>query len=149
MVENKLICGKCGGRCCTEYPGEYFPEQLGETEDEIFDTIKKMLKTGYFCIRPTFSEEIIHVLSPITLNSEGLWDIQKGDCIFLGKKGCILPKTQRPQNCNDLIPHPNFTDCYFKDGCLSGERAAEKWYPYSRKLFRLVYNINRGIEDGF
>jgi hypothetical protein len=137
---NKQMCKRCGGLCCKEIPGEYFPEQLGDSPEEVHETAKMLLKTGYFTLRPYIGKgDVTHALSPITHESDDTkYGVSWGVCVFWRPCGCKLKREQRPQNCNDLIP--SVRECYYIDNKKAGERASERWRGY--ELYKVLREIN-------
>ena len=134
------ICADCGGYCCKQCAGPYFPEDfatltavsltaslsskayaidwwIGDPRDEDEDELDQ----AYF-IRPAHKD--VHSLR------DPSWG---GCCIHLTDKGCNLSFRQRPKGCRMLIPgRPSPDNCRLAGDLSSKQDAAIAWIPYQQ-----------------
>lgn len=120
---NNEYCSKCGGTCCSRFPGMTHPDQFGpkgptrfknmleavESEDYDIDVYEEngeswddWIKTYY--LRPSSKK------SNRPIGSE--------PCKFQGENGCELNHEHRPYECQTLTPSINNGEysCHHPDG---------------------------------
>ncbi len=90
VIQNKELCGACGGRCCKQAPGLYIPSDFGETEDEIFENLHFKLNN-----RQVTTREGV----PTPRAKHGNY----GQCNHLTNEGCALGD-EKPSQCKALNP---------------------------------------------
>jgi len=135
MFVNKEICSACGGKCCKDIPGCYYPEDFNMENG--YSKLKEALKTGKIAIDwwegdPREGKDEYtrgYFVRPATKWMEGvLYDPSwGGECIFLTNSGCQLEEDKRPLNCRKL--EPGADKCIPHDG-VSKRDAAIAWLPY-------------------
>lgn len=156
--ENKTTCSSCGGACCKNGAGGWFPEDLPQpiTKDLIVD----MIKNRGYCLdywegNPTrdskYDGVMAYYLRPQHINALGRyvdpsWGAQ---CSFLTNNGCKLSFNDRPTQCKALIPNPE----YSTKGCSWAEKYSKKniciaWLPYNSILEEArmeLYNLEEKL----
>jgi Fe-S-cluster containining protein len=120
-IENKKICSECGGDCCKNLPGNYYPSDFDLPEENPtkndFKKLKKIisketiaidwwegLKSPKYFLRPSIKD--------VKRKFDPSWG---GECIFLTDSGCKLPYNKRPLECRKLEPIET-GDCYMHGG---------------------------------
>lgn len=99
--EDKEICRACGGQCCKTVPGAILPGRIGGEEKLV-----AMLNSGNWCVWDIDNVLIVRprVWGQVNV-SIGPWDWSgHGQCVFLGRKGCVLSWEERPDECCGLVP---------------------------------------------
>lgn len=81
--ENEEICSKCGGKCCKNFPGAYFPSDFKKPLEE---NILAKLKTGQIELHKNWWSGKYFVI-PKILSARYPYQ-----CINLTPTGCALPK---------------------------------------------------------
>ncbi|MDD5013825.1 MAG: YkgJ family cysteine cluster protein [Atribacterota bacterium] len=112
---NEELCKKCKGKCCKGLPGEYSPEDI----ERIFPaknlklSVEMALKTKKIAIDWWEDDKPLYFLRPATKGNEGkIYDPSwGGECVFLKKTGCSLPKEERPEVCRLLEPRAEEDKC--------------------------------------
>ena len=157
MYSNPEICAKCGGKCCKRLPGFFYPQQLGETDEEVQIKLTEMLKTGRYSIDRWEGDPCDHewddpnqvpyvfMIRPRGLGKEIFDDpfCEETICLFLGPKGCELAESDRPMNCQLLEPRSD-ENCieHHQMGRHGKHEAAMLWRPY-RDIFDAAINESR------
>lgn len=90
------ICRQCKGMCCQAHPGLWvrpmsFFSSFGLETASSPEALKEMLPDGITL------RQIDGVSIPAPLRTQS-------GCYFLGHKGCMLPESQRPEQCLALKP---------------------------------------------
>jgi len=145
LMEDKKVCKKCGGYCCKQYPGAIDPADLGKNKKEIQARLVEMLRGNYifdywegsfkrrkhtsYFLRPKVDNEV-GTYSRV----HGSWG---GPCAFLTPSGCELPYEDRPRNCRELIPNPNYPEGKCKKG-YDKEDSLTDWYKYRKMIKELI-----------
>lgn len=149
MFDNKKLCSNCGGECCKNMPGAYFPEDFDEKN--INKEIIEIIKTGKIAIdwiEDTWDGTLkYYFLRPKIKGEKKLFHRiygGEGNCIFSTKNGCKLRPENRPHNCRYL--EPKLKDkkyaCISHDGSKS--KAIDLWKPY-QYLFNNIEMFLTGI----
>lgn len=94
VIQDKELCGACGGRCCKQAPGLYIPSDFGETEDEIFENLHFKLNNKQVTTRGG-------VPTPRAKHGDF------GQCNHLTYQGCALGD-EKPSQCKALNPGKKF-----------------------------------------
>lgn len=94
VIQDKELCGACGGRCCKQAPGLYIPSDFGGTEDEIFENLHFKLNNGQVTTREG-------VPTPRARYGD------YGQCNHLTNEGCSLGD-EKPSQCKALNPGKKF-----------------------------------------
>lgn len=104
------ICSECGGECCKNSPGIYYPSQVdltnGLPENCIIDYWYMYDEEDIYFLRPqtTIEQELSKMLSGFS---------RLGVCVYHTNKGCSLNKQERPIQCVKLKPHVDgYKKCY-------------------------------------
>lgn len=170
--EDADTCARCGGLCCSRYPGSAMPEDFGAPDLNVMRiTIRAALQTDNWSIDcwegdPRFRGEATEsgdanpedeidwdswFLRPATVHGRpsmrgGVVDRSWGGaCVFHSAKGCAIQEN-RPSGCRGLKPGR-----YGVDGRLSacvdehsGKRhAAIAWLPYHNLIDELIEELER------
>jgi len=147
---NVELCAKCGGRCCKKMSGEAIPDDFGD-EENLHTAVLQALESGNWVIdwwegdprgldsdNPEYVSPGYYLRPRVKTDCAGNFCLSwGGECIFLGKDGCVLAPEDRPVSCRLLEPKQD--DCIMHDG--GGRRAAAlAWLPY----WEMLYNMPRG-----
>jgi Fe-S-cluster containining protein len=97
--ENHTVCSECGGCCCQKIPGAYIPSQL--SVKQIVDGVKKKRLKLWRMDGVTFPRPRN---TPVAKYTYDEYEISRGNCMYLGEKGCKLDFDSRPHECKGLIP---------------------------------------------
>lgn len=139
------MCATCG-KCCRRMPGQFLPDDLGQTVEERQDKALQLLKSGDYSIDwyegdpRLFSQKLgddlrdrVYYLRPSTKRAHGIifdpsWG---GECVLLGSNGCTLKREDRPTICKALVPS--------EKGCngMSKQECALLWLDDSEWLGQL------------
>jgi hypothetical protein len=146
---NPELCSKCGGRCCQNYPGAYFPEDFEILSVEV---ISGLLREGKASLdwwegdpRPHKCElDRGYFLRSSTLNSRGIFDPTWGGvCIHWSTTGCLLAPKDRPSQCLLLVPSSEFENCIpSPEG--GKDKTAIRWLPYEALLLEAAKRASDG-----
>jgi Fe-S-cluster containining protein len=163
MFDNPELCKACGGKCCKNLPGFFFPEQLGKNEDEIRSQLLEMFKTGNYSIdawegdpRPEF--ENVDIDSPkwdqrftrvdiIRPRGKGKpifhfpW-FESVECVFLTENGCSLESDTRPMECQLVEPRKEKCISHNRIGRHGKHEAALLWVPYQNVIKQVIEELN-------
>jgi len=148
-VDPSAFCASCG-QCCKRMPGNISPEQL---QPDVEANLRRLLATGNYAIDwwegdprggPFLKSGIgkAHFLRPRHKSRPGkIFDPSWGDspCVFLSDNGCILPRSQRPKECLEMVPVRG-------GACLSTfpkQRAAIAWLPFNDMLERIGHDVSK------
>lgn len=175
--ENKSVCAECGGKCCKAYPGSMHPADViraagwlgvGTSRPTLDAALRIVLETGQFCIDwwegdvrrdetspvtkfagPADALLVTQFVRPVVKGNYGrvrdaTWG---GECIFLGKGGCMLSFADRPRDCRILRPvkaeGPTVVCCYENPArWVNPKKAASfAWLPFQDTIDRVVRAI--------
>lgn len=160
--ENLKRCKDCGGKCCKNFPGAYFPGDYGFEEITV-ENLLKMFRTGKIAVDWWFgslrgipedeidSLGLVYYIRPKRKGVEALVDFDFiGDytCIFLASDGCELPFHQRPLNCRMLKPGEKEGERCRVDNNYTKEGAVIAWIPYQDIIKKaiILYEKERNHE---
>lgn len=120
FVENKEICGKCGGRCCKNNPGIY---KGGEVEPSLTDIGRKYVIVADIIMNPALIKNFIsgdseHNVDELVKASKKAWDIMSENALISGSYFCAYMLALRPIGKNDRAGL-NGT-MFFPDGKIRG-----------------------------
>lgn len=145
---NIELCKKCGGACCKRMPGECFPEDFGKP---LLKNLIEAFESDNWAIdwwegdprRDENKLEKAYYIRPRIKGVNKLFDPSwGGECVFLKKKGCILPPEKRPISCRLLEPEPKGKGCINHNG--TGKRgAALAWLPFTNIILEASRKISR------
>ena len=137
--ENKEICLKCGGYCCKNLPGNYYPKDFNLSEinptEEDFKKLKKIINDSNIAIDwwednnyPPTKYFLRPAIKNATQKFHPTWG---GECIFLTETGCQLSYEKRPLECKNLIPKDSDSEhnCLMHNE-LNKETAYKAWLSY-------------------
>lgn len=141
--EHPDICGPCGGKCCTIWPGIPHPEDLGAPDVEVLrETVQALLATGRWVVDHDAHgwlepDPAAWYLRPAMKGSEGkqppwLSFEGAGTCTFFSEGRCEIYAT-RPRGCRALVPQVD-TNC---TAPLAKARQVDMWEPYEAMLVEL------------
>jgi len=140
------FCGECGDRCCCKaIPGASFPSDLNEVT---IQTVLNMLLGGYcvdwrsygwlnmpetqhLYIRPRV-KGAEHVICHVEQDRNG------GECVFLGKRGCVRTFNSRPTGCRFLKPRTNKKGFCHQKADYGEHKSSKAWHPYTKLVMRAV-----------
>jgi Fe-S-cluster containining protein len=135
--ENKEFCKKCGGLCCKNIPGNYYPSDfnLPETNptQEDFNKLKKIINDPNIAVDWWEDDIPKHFLRPAIKKAKRKFDpTWGGECIFLTETGCKLTYEKRPLECRNVEPVDLDKDekCIMH-GNLNKESAYKAWLSYN------------------
>jgi Fe-S-cluster containining protein len=112
--ERQDLCGPCGGKCCSIFPGIPHPEDLGAPDVETLrHNVRALVRSGRWVVAPDsrgrgwFEDDDYGdwYLRPALAGSEGeeVYDFENGPCTFLRAGRCdIYPL--RPRGCREVVP---------------------------------------------
>jgi len=146
---HETLCTECGGVCCKQAAGIYWPDQIELT----VEAITARVKVGAWAIdwwegdpRPEGGLDRVYYVRPAHKNAQGAWlDASLGgECFFLDDRGCRLPLEERPIQCRMLIPLPlkareENGGCQYTDGYNGKEAAARAWLPHQALMDDVVW----------
>ena len=138
--ERPEVCTTCGGKCCQNAPGGYFPSDFGDTEAEIRAGVQAALLGGTAALSGYDEEPFVHppiqgyegivqevaVVSPFA-RLTGVYP--KSPCANLTPAGCSLEFDRRPTQCRVLVPDPEGKVCRLPSS-VSDEACREAWAPF-------------------
>lgn len=141
------LCSSCGGECCKRFPGVSYAHE--------FPTLKSIhtaLASGRWTVDWWEGDvtggnlSVTKYIRPSIKGSEGripdpTW--QRGACTFHTPQGCSLPVEQRPTECLDVLPSPDF-QCYAASG--KGKRgAAISWAERQHDIDLAMHYIHNDV----
>jgi hypothetical protein len=99
--ENPTICGKCQGGCCKGCPGAAFPQDFGNTPEEIRNNLEYHLSSGKWKVIKVCG--CLYVRPAVIGESTKTYGNREyGVCVFLTPNGCSSPI--KPAECSALVP---------------------------------------------
>lgn len=96
LNEDKEQCRKCGGACCKNAPGIFFPADLGQDKEEIISNLLEMFERREIYIASFFGGLVVRP-GQKQQNIAGI-----GPCIWHTETGCSAPI--KPTQCSALVP---------------------------------------------
>jgi len=137
---NRRMCADCGGECCKEYAGAYFPADLAPLTAE---SLAERLLTGAYAIDwwdgdPRSRQDEYGRVCFIRPAHEGAQTLRDpsfgGVCVRLTEAGCNLPFRKRPMMCRALKPRRH-RRCRgtFKHPATK-RRGAIAWIPHQQLI---------------
>ena len=150
--QDSRLCAECGGDCCKESAGIYWPEQIAMTVENIV----VLAKGDQYAIdwwdgdpRPYGNRNAVYFVRPAHTNAIGepLDPSYGGVCVHLTENGCRLRPNERPIQCLKLIPIPlderkTHDGCRFEEKEYDGKRgAALAWLPYQEIMDTAVTKL--------
>ncbi len=143
------LCVGCG-MCCRNYPGAYFPSDLGEDRETVLINVEAMLMSGWFSIDNAEIDDqtVLWFIRPRTLQGvrEGLLidpTYFGGTCTFLGPVGCRLPREDMPFACRALKPMETETGDCISD--LDKDSYGRAWADYQADLIEIANRCSRAL----
>lgn len=162
---NPKLCKKCKGHCCKKCGCHFSPDDFDfkKVDDEngprdsnevIFDILKKEIEKGYIVIEYVPSEAILSdtdgILLRVRNRKEGLvGDWNRSPCILLTDKGCKLDYEDRPSGGRLLRPILNKKTKKFT--CIQHydiDDCCREWLPFKEVLSQL-YNYFKEFDESF
>ena len=151
QLTNAAICAKCGGTCCKQSAGIYWPEEIELTVAAIVARVTRgEWAVDWWGGDPSEGgdRDCIRWVRPAHKNARGKpidpsWG---GECIFLGKHGCRVQFERRPKQCRMLVPLP-LQDreanggCHYEDEYSGKEAAAFAWLPHQELMDKVVLTL--------
>lgn len=171
--EKPNICGECGGKCCQNFPGFFYPEDLGAPdESEMERRLRELLDSGRYtlddwvgdprpgCDSSAFEEwdewhdlkekglvfSQVYMPRPAMVGHEGQryhGAFGGTPCTFLGEKGCQLEREDRPTECRALEPVDSTGNNCKMPPGMSKRDCAIAWVPYQNLFERLAEEDER------
>ena len=140
--ENPDVCTRCGGKCCTSFPGSCSPEdvlRLGESDD-LKQALLEVLGTSLYVIdwwkgdpRDGHDDlDLAYFVRPRRITGDNrvfspAWS--HGPCtFFIPGSGCPLPARDRPLGCRLLEPQDG-GNCIVHGA--SKHDVVMMWLPYN------------------
>ena len=133
------VCTPCGGKCCQNAPGAYFPSDFGDTDAEIRAGVQAALISGAAAlsdydddpyVRPAIRghQGIVQevVVSPMA-RFAGTYP--KTPCANLTSTGCSLDFDRRPMQCRILEPDPAGKVCRLPSS-VENDACRKAWAPF-------------------
>lgn len=108
--QNKHVCSKCKGVCCTHMGCHYSPDDF---KNKGFEALKREIDKGYISIDWWENFELNgqkrkgYYLRIRNLNANVVDPSWGGTCMLLTKDGCPLEFKDRPKGARALIPSKN------------------------------------------
>ena len=132
------VCAPCGGKCCHNAPGAYFPGDFGETDAEIRAGVSAALLAGTVALSDYDDDP--YVRAPIKGQSGLVQEIYisrllpacdrpKFPCANLTDSGCALEFDRRPTLCRALEPDPAGKVCRLPSS-VENDACRESWGPF-------------------
>ena len=122
------VCTPCGGKCCHNAPGAYFPGDFGETDAEIRAGVSAALLAGTTALSDYDEEPYVH--APIRGRSGIVQEVvSKSPCANLLPAGCSLEFDRRPTQCRVLEPDPAGKVCRLPTS-VGDDACREAWAPF-------------------
>lgn len=127
--EHPEVCTPCGGKCCQNAPGAYFPSDFGDTEAEVRAGVHAALLGGTAALSG-YEDPYVH---PPIAGRVGMVHLthpaDKNPCANLTPAGCSLEFNRRPTQCRVLVPDPAGKVCRLPSSA-SDEACREAWAPF-------------------
>jgi Fe-S-cluster containining protein len=129
--QNADLCTPCGGKCCKAIPGIYWPEDFGNSHDEVIANVRAAIAEGKTTLDYWTSDLRLYYPRPAVKGMEGVtidpsWG---GECTHLTAKGCALAWRVRPTQCRSLVPSAK--GCDSPEPYDSKYEAGQAWLPYN------------------
>jgi Fe-S-cluster containining protein len=142
--ERPDICGPCGGKCCTIWPGIPHPEDLGAPDREALRaTATALVASGRWVVDHDAEgridgEPYDWYLRPALKGTEGSQPDQygfegPGTCTFLVGGRCEIYDA-RPRGCRMLVPDTDVRNCKSPIRKIDEVQA---WEPYESILLAI------------
>lgn len=154
------MCRKCGGECCKHKPGLYHPDQLfadippNGGMSSVVDRVHALLDSGKYILVQVLDEEdkdpytAIQPRTSFVKSKIAEDDYGVGQCVNLTDTGCSLVYSDRPLECQRLVPafphscrspddieaHTLKYNAWRKYRLHLKRVSAERWNKYATKL---------------
>lgn len=136
--EDLEICAVCGGACCKDIPGAYFPADILGAGEAPLDTLVRLFETGKYAVDwwegdPDLTRDTVErgfFIRPAHRGAQRLLDPSWGgkECVHLTPTGCELALEARPTQCRMLRPKAGGL-CHL-DEWADKRHSALSWEPY-------------------
>lgn len=146
-VVDDPMCAECGGKCCKNYPGSCYPDDI---EPLTAERVIEMVLHERYAIdwyegdpRPDGDLNHVYFLRPairgVTSHLDPTWG---GECVFLTDTGCSMSADKRPRECLAIIPSdPIDGHCLAEDGYEGKEAVAMAWLPHQDLMNEVVCDL--------
>lgn len=130
------ICEPCGGSCCKGMPGATLPEHFGAPDEiTLFQNLANAFSSGKWAVDWWEGDPRLDLdelgramyVRPATKGTTRIYDASwGGECVMLTSTGCSLRWSDRPHNCQTLVPDSG-GNCI---GPHAKDFYAIAWLPY-------------------
>lgn len=140
-VEALDLCAKCGGYCCSNFPGKFSPDDLAPSGSLTEQAINDALDTGLAVVYTSFTNVEGSKVAPIfTLAARGVerpplslcHDATR--CAHLEGDRCKFPLESRPYECAMMVPAESVSCCGIPDDLL----IEPLWVDYQELLREVI-----------
>lgn len=131
-------CARCGGHCCNYMPGIYHPDQFTDGEMS-FDSDRHCIDWWEGDPEGGDRDRVYYIRARSKLD-EGVATPAWGGfgCLLVNENGCTLPLDERPYQCLQLVPQPDFKCDTLQDETADKRGMAIAWMPYQDWLEALL-----------
>ena len=133
-------CSSCGGRCCKRYSGNWSPEDLGSSREEILIAVREGLYEGILAIDCWDGSDSGYFARPSHTNARGksLDRSWGGKCILLTAIGCSKESFRRPRGCREMDPAICGKEELMPEGYFGKYAASRAWKPYWKDIYQIL-----------
>ncbi|MBR2997448.1 MAG: hypothetical protein IKF37_00030 [Bacilli bacterium] len=142
-VTNNLLCKKCGGSCCKNYPCSFSPDDFVDIND--FNYMKQILDTGFFVIDSFIDyqnkKNTYFIRCRGSQDKKGIFNFNSpygNECLLLYDTGCIFDFYTRPTAGALLIPKSNKHGMGVCTNEYTYKKQKEDWEKHQDIMLKLI-----------